>query len=535
MKRYVFTLQTALILSALAARGQGTMIYDQQSAANRDLGVGGATIQQIQPMGQSFTPALSSVGFVQFEFTDPNPGNGLGATVYVNLLADSITGTVLDSTAPVSMPDGVFAAVTSFFFATPVAVTPGTTYYLQPVVQSGDQWDVVVGNYGYPGGVFYGLGAPDPDGYDLWFREGYVVPEPPSGLLVLLGVAGILAARRVRRIRGRHLAAVLIGLLASAAAASAQPQIGERVLSPPRGASYFSWQRWWYPPLPFLPFDVPVYQIVGRTNGYVYDDRTINYDELEQAQRAAQAQLSLGAGGMEGDNPAPLDYGTNLWLEITDIVTNAVDITAHNVDDYKNFQLLSKTDLVAQLDWTFEQQFVGLGGTNLPLAPVPENGRPSVFFWAAQSDTMVWVTWGGDAIRPTPTNYSGQPGYFLIQRASSGSYPELPIYYRISGTASNGVDYTYLSGTTNIPALLGYIQLWVNPLPSFAGSNLTVTLTLIMTNGYLVDSNSPSATVVINANVFSQVAAVYRSGRTSLPPADSIAAGVGDTISLFPN
>ena len=98
MRLYSLPLHFAFIVLALDARGQGTMIYDQQSATSQDLGVGGVPIEQLQPMGQPFAPALSSVGFVQFEFTDFNPGNGLGATVYVNLLAGSITGTVLDST-----------------------------------------------------------------------------------------------------------------------------------------------------------------------------------------------------------------------------------------------------------------------------------------------------------------------------------------------------------------------------------------------------------------------------------------------------
>ena len=200
MKPYLLSLQTALMLSALAARGQGTMIYDQQSATNRDFGIGGVPIQQEQPMGQSFTPALASVGFVQFEFLDTYPGGGVGITVYVNLRADSLSGTILGSTTPVFMPYGFLIGITNSSFATPVAVTPGTTYYFQPVLQSGDITSgMAVGSYGYPGGTLFVNGAPDPNGGDLWFREGALAPEPSAGVLVLLGVAGTCAARRVRR------------------------------------------------------------------------------------------------------------------------------------------------------------------------------------------------------------------------------------------------------------------------------------------------------------------------------------------------
>jgi hypothetical protein len=229
MKSHSLLIQTALMLSALAAYSQGTMIYDQQSATNQGPAGGdaGAPIGWQQPMGQSFTPALSAIGFVQFKFADPSRGDGVGATVYVNVLADSISGTVLASTTPVLMPDGFFWGTTSFFFSAPVSVTPDTTYYLQPVVLSGDPlWDVIGGNYGYPGGTFYSSGAPSSSGLDLWFREGVIIPEPQSGPLVLLGIAGICAVRRVRRFRARYLATILVGLLASAGAASAQLQTG---------------------------------------------------------------------------------------------------------------------------------------------------------------------------------------------------------------------------------------------------------------------------------------------------------------------
>jgi hypothetical protein len=191
------------MVSALAASGQGTFIYDQQSATNRSLSGGGLPFQAEQPAGQSFTPTLSSVGFAQFEFVDPNAGDGVGATVYLNLLADSLTGPVLGSTDPIAMPDGFFFGVTNFFFATPVAVTPGTTYYFQPVLQSGEGlWGIIGGPYSYSGGTSFFNGAPDPNGYNFWFREGALTPEPSSEMLVLVGFAGMWVVRRLRGLKG---------------------------------------------------------------------------------------------------------------------------------------------------------------------------------------------------------------------------------------------------------------------------------------------------------------------------------------------
>jgi len=196
MKR-ALPIHIALTLSAFLAHSQGTLLYDQQSATNRDLGGGGAPIELDQPMGQSFTPTLSLVGFVQMEFFDFHPGNGIGATVYVNLRAGSITGPILGSSAPVSMPDGFQKDITGFSLATPVVVTPGTTYYFQPVTLLGsdDQWDVVVSGYNYPGGQFIFAGTPQAN-LDFWFREGIVTPEPSAAVLVLLASGAFACLHR---------------------------------------------------------------------------------------------------------------------------------------------------------------------------------------------------------------------------------------------------------------------------------------------------------------------------------------------------
>jgi len=198
----------ALAMSLLAsfANAQGTFLYDQQSATDANPALSGAFIESEQPIGQSFTPTFSSVGFVQLRLSDATFGNGLGATVYVNLWADSLGGgTLLGSTDPVSIPDSSSPLlITTFRYSTPVAVTPDTTYYFQPtVVQDGGEVDGIIwgDRYNYSGGTSYFFGAPTPESsYDLWFREGIVVPEPSVASLALLG--GLVAACRRRKKRG---------------------------------------------------------------------------------------------------------------------------------------------------------------------------------------------------------------------------------------------------------------------------------------------------------------------------------------------
>src|SRR5665213_3231787 len=148
-------LAAMLIAFSLQIHAQG-LVYDQQSAANGvslyDNYVDGLYIQP-EPLTQSFIATLSAVDFIQLEFEDvPSNGNN-GATVYVNLWTSSPninSATLIGSTTPVYMPDGFMntgvggGGVTNFYFSTSIALTAGQTYYLQPVVRSGDNpWAIV--------------------------------------------------------------------------------------------------------------------------------------------------------------------------------------------------------------------------------------------------------------------------------------------------------------------------------------------------------------------------------------------------------
>src|SRR5207244_12889676 len=94
-----------LFLLTGSAGAQGTLVYDQQSADESSLMEGGANIQPSEPIGQSFTPALSSIGFIRLFVYDIQLGNNIGATVYINLRTNSVSGPILASTEPVTMPD----------------------------------------------------------------------------------------------------------------------------------------------------------------------------------------------------------------------------------------------------------------------------------------------------------------------------------------------------------------------------------------------------------------------------------------------
>jgi hypothetical protein len=186
----------ATLILGCAAFAQGTMIFDQSSSTTNNTGEFLANIQASQPIGQSFTPSLDGVGFVRLYVSDRNT-DGVGTTIFVNLISGSITGSVISATAPVFVPDG-FHGFTDFFFPGNAAVTPGSTYYLRPVVQSGEDYGVGYDSrFVYPSGNAFFNGVGDTF-YDLWFQEG-IVPEPSVTALLVVG-AGVLAyAQRKRK------------------------------------------------------------------------------------------------------------------------------------------------------------------------------------------------------------------------------------------------------------------------------------------------------------------------------------------------
>src|SRR6266403_1893617 len=92
-------LQQIFAFVPLIAKAQGTFVFYQQSSDESNGGSSANVSQTAQPTGQSFTPSLNGIGFVRLNLFDENRNNGLGATIYVNLRSNSITGPIIDSTA----------------------------------------------------------------------------------------------------------------------------------------------------------------------------------------------------------------------------------------------------------------------------------------------------------------------------------------------------------------------------------------------------------------------------------------------------
>jgi hypothetical protein len=254
-------------------------------------------------------------------------------------------------------------------------------------------------------------------------------------------------------------------------------------------------------PLPFNRFpSLPLYVVDLSKNIFLIDDRSVDYDALN-AKMLAEAPESDSEEQMNG--PA-YDYPTNvLWIELyAHDPTNALAyLTLHNTRSNYYYQLLSKLDL-NDPEWTFRQIVQDVYGTNqVYFDPVPSDPQEKEFFRGVEGVTVASVYRALDAIEPNSaiTN-AGQTGYFQVSRLDAPDWP-LSVVYRISGSASNGVDYTNLSGTITIPANEYNTYLYVSPIEdNLVEFDETVTLSLALTNGYLVDSNYASATITISDN-----------------------------------
>jgi hypothetical protein len=187
-----------------ASTGGQDLLFDQRSGP--DLMIQNGVPVLDNHLFQSFTPELPAIGFVQFQAVlYPEGGSSL---TRVNLRQGGIDGPIAASTDSLSIEDnGLF--VRTYFFPENVSVQPGQMYWLDVELQSLVAPAVAISfellyPSSYQGGDLYTRGSPSPD-FDLWFREGMVVPEPSSWALLVSGAVLILGCSWSRTKLSPHL------------------------------------------------------------------------------------------------------------------------------------------------------------------------------------------------------------------------------------------------------------------------------------------------------------------------------------------
>jgi hypothetical protein len=163
--------------------GQGTFVFDQQSSDESRILEGGFGVGTGV---QSFTPSLDSIGFVRLVVA-----NDSTAIYSVNVRSNSPSGPILGTTDRLTVPGRSSSPIT-LYFSTPVGLSPGTTYYLEPIAPLYNVGLINASHYQYPGGTLFFDGVPNQQTYDMWFREGIVVPEPGTATLTLVGASLLL-------------------------------------------------------------------------------------------------------------------------------------------------------------------------------------------------------------------------------------------------------------------------------------------------------------------------------------------------------
>src|SRR5438093_5019093 len=139
----------------------------------------------------------------------------------------------------------------------------------------------------------------------------------------------------------------------------------------------------------------------------------------------------------------------------------------------------------------------------------------SIFALAALgllSRSPLWAQTGTDTVTITAPDRSASeagpdPGLFEIRRSGPTNF-DLPVFYRVSGTASNGVDYEQIPTMMSIPAGHFTVSIPIKPVDdTLVEGNETVVLQIVPSPllcpapacGYSIGSPS-SASVIIADN-----------------------------------
>ncbi len=313
--------------------------------------------------------------------------------------------------------------------------------------------------------------------------------------------AGIIC--RTRESMGKKLGLLLLFTISFAITAVAQWTEGQIVYDPPAFGNYYSMKLGSDgPPLPWLPLyptNMTVYALgsIDGATAFAYDDRPA-------MQRSEEDPPAPGEGG-EGEDPGvplgrPADIGTGLYIDIGPLTNNLAWLALTNTINGTYYQLESRTDTKPGTPWQYGQIVKYTGSVHqVSFNNARTDQFRETYYRGVGGSTVVSIYLDPDynlAVEPATNGGSGQAGKFLITLSDAPS-SSLTIVYKISGSATNGTDYSTIGAVTNISSGTS-VEIPINPLfDSLPEFDESVTLSLVLTNGYLVNPNAASATMKI--------------------------------------
>jgi hypothetical protein len=131
--------------------------------------------------------------------------------------------------------------------------------------------------------------------------------------------------------------------------------------------------------------------------------------------------------------------------------------------------------------------------------PVPRTNS-MMFYLAHHANPVMKIESTQPSQEPSPTNSDpGQVGLIYISNEGLATN-DVTVYYSVSGTAMNGVDYTNLPGVATVLLSQGYAEIDIAPIADGLKPDQTVILTLTQNTNYLIDPALASATNTLQAN-----------------------------------
>jgi hypothetical protein len=300
---------------------------------------------------------------------------------------------------------------------------------------------------------------------------------------------------------------------------------GQRYWTLPERGSFFSLTMGGTnsPPFPYPPYDpinVPFYWLGTTNQWFVFDDSEVPLLTVPDPP---------GGGGNNTNlvSKQTYDYATNdLWLEIFTVTNDSAILAIHNTKSNYYYQLLTNFDLNVP-KWTPGQIVQSKNGTNLlNFAPDPTCGRQVTFYRGLEGFPKVGIAKVNDGIEPNGSD-PGVPGLFQVN-LSDAPESDLTVQYLISGSSKNGMDYTNLTGSLTITQGF-FAEAILVGLKSDTNIEFeeSLNLTLVLTNGYVIDPLARSASITIRdnfgTNIFTDVIGIRGpAGIDYHPPTQSL-------------